>query len=68
MAGCSGTPLPGKLGLKAGSNLVLAGVPEDYLHLIAPAPEGLRIGSRLGSTTDIVHLFPHGERSSSVSC
>ena len=44
-------------GLKAGSNLVVAGAPEDYRHLIAPAPEGMRIGSRLDSSTDIVHLF-----------
>jgi hypothetical protein len=57
MAGYSRTPLAGKLGLKPGSNLVLVGAPEDYRHLIAPAPEGMRIGSRLDSTTDIVHLF-----------
>jgi hypothetical protein len=57
MAGYSRTPLARKLGLVAGSNLVLAGAPEDYLRLIAPAPEGMRIGSQLDSTTDIVHLF-----------
>jgi hypothetical protein len=57
MAGYSGTPLARKLGLEAGSNLVLAGAPEDYPRLIAPAPEGLRIGSRVSPTTDIVHLF-----------
>src|SRR5262245_25679523 len=57
MAGYSGTPLAAKLGLAAGRNLVLAGAPKDYLSLIAPAPEGLRIGSRLASTTDIVHVF-----------
>src|SRR5678815_978573 len=57
MAGYSGTPLARKLGLKPGSNLVLAGAPENYASLIAPAPEGMRIESRLGSATDVVHLF-----------
>ncbi len=57
MAGYSGTPLANKLGLKAGSALALVGAPEDYASLIAPAPDGLRIGGRVASTTDIVHIF-----------
>jgi len=57
MAGYSGTPLARKLGLKAGSALALIGAPEDYASLIAPAPDGLRIGGRVASTTDIVHIF-----------
>src|SRR5262245_55960040 len=57
MAGYSGTPLAAKLGLKPGGSLVLAGAPKDYLTLIAPAPDGLTIGSRLARTTDIVHVF-----------
>lgn len=57
MAGYSGTPLARKLGLKAGSALALIGAPEDYMGLIAPAPEGLRIGARVAATTDIVHIF-----------
>ena len=57
MAGYSATPLANKLGLKAGSALALVGAPEEYASLISPAPEGLRIGSRVASTTDIVHIF-----------
>ena len=57
MAGYSGTPLARKLGLKAGSALALVGAPEDYASLIATAPDGLRIGGRVASTTDIVHIF-----------
>jgi hypothetical protein len=57
MAGYSGTPLAGKLGLKTGSSLVLSGAPKDYLSLIAPVPEGVRVGTRIGPTTDIVHVF-----------
>ena len=57
MAGYSGTPLAAKLGLRAGSNLVLAGAPDDYMALIAPAPEGMQVGTHMARTTDIVHLF-----------
>ena len=57
MAGYSGTPLAAKLGLKAGCNLVLVAAPKDYPSLIAPAPEGLRVGRRVSSTTDVVHVF-----------
>ena len=57
MAGYSGTPLAKKLGLKAGSHLALIGAPENYMSLIAPAPHDLRIGGRVASTTDIVHIF-----------
>jgi len=56
-AGYSGTPLARKLGLGAGSNLVLAGAPSDYMDLIAPVPDGLRIGPRISAATDIVHVF-----------
>jgi Protein of unknown function (DUF3052) len=57
MAGYSGTPLAKKLGLKVGSNLLLAGAPTDYLDLIAPMPADMRIGARISSATDIVHVF-----------
>jgi len=57
MAGYSGTPLAAKLGLRAGSNLVLAGAPDDDMALIAPAPEGMQVGTHMARTTDIVHLF-----------
>ena len=57
MAGYSGTPLARKLGLKAGSNVALIGAPKDYADLVAPAPEGMRVGGRVASATDIVHVF-----------
>ena len=57
MTGYSGTPLAKKLGLKARTALALVEAPKDYASLIAPAPEGLRIGGRVESTTDIVHVF-----------
>jgi hypothetical protein len=57
MAGYSATPLAKKLGLKAGIHLVLAGAPKDYVSLIEPMPAGLRIGTHISATTDIVHVF-----------
>ncbi len=56
-AGYSGTPLARKLGLIDGCNLVLSGAPDEYMKLIAPLPADLRVGSRLSTTTDIVHVF-----------
>jgi hypothetical protein len=57
MAGYSGTPLAEKLGLKAGSRLVLSGAPKDYMSLIAPVLEGMQVLTRVGPATDIVHVF-----------
>ena len=57
MAGYSATPLARKLGLQADSNLVVHGAPKDYASLIAPAPPGLRTGSRISPATDTVHVF-----------
>ncbi len=57
MPGYSGTPLAKKLGLKAGSNVVLAGAPKDYLDLVAPMPAGVKICTRRSPATDIVHVF-----------
>lgn len=57
MVGYSGTPLAKKLGLKAGSNLALAGAPKDYPRLLEPMPAQARVSTRISSVTDIVHVF-----------
>jgi hypothetical protein len=57
MAGYSGTPLAKKLGLKAGSSLALVAAPDDYMGLIAPVPDDLRVNGRVSSTADIAHGF-----------
>lgn len=57
MAGYSGTPLAKKLGIKGGSTLVLVNAPDDYLALVAPLPDDVRILSRMSTRTDIVHIF-----------
>ncbi|HVT40167.1 MAG TPA: DUF3052 family protein [Gemmatimonadaceae bacterium] len=57
MAGYSGTPLAQKLGITPGRTILLSHAPKDYLQLVAPLPDGVRIVSRLTGDTDIVHLF-----------
>lgn len=57
MAGYSGTPLAKKLGLQEGSKLYLVRAPKNYLNLIAPAPHGVTVASRMSDTIDIAHVF-----------
>jgi hypothetical protein len=56
-AGYSGTPLAGKLGIRAGARLFLQAAPPNYRELIAPAPEGVRTVRRIDAHTDLLHLF-----------
>ena len=57
MAGYSGTPLAKKLGIKSGSRLFLSNAPKNYPILVAPLPDGVQMAARIGTTTDLVHLF-----------
>ena len=56
-AGYSGTPLAKKLGFKPGMRVAAVGAPANYKKLLAPLPEGLVIGSAVGKTTGVAHLF-----------
>jgi hypothetical protein len=57
MTGYSGTPLVQKLGIKAGSRLLLVGAPDTYPALLAPLPEGVQFDTQLSEATDIVQIF-----------
>ena len=57
MDGYSGTPLAKKLGIKAGSQLLLVGAPDEYVALLEPLPEGVQFGTQLSEFTDIVQIF-----------
>lgn len=57
MAGYSGTPLAKKLGIAAGSEVLLVGAPVNYRALLEPLPEGVRFCSELAPSTDLVHVF-----------
>lgn len=56
-AGYSGTPLARKLDIVAGAEVFLFGEPKDYRELVKPLPDGVRFVSRMGSETDVVHVF-----------
>jgi len=57
MVGYSGTPLAKKLGIKAGSRLLLVDAPDAYLALLEPLPEGIQFDTQLSEATDIVQIF-----------
>jgi len=42
VAGYSGTPLPQKLGIKAGTRLALAGAPADFARTLGELPPGVK--------------------------
>ena len=56
-AGYSGTPLAKKLGFKPGLTVAVVSAPANYRQLLEPLPEGVKLGGRVGKTTDIVHFF-----------
>jgi hypothetical protein len=57
MAGYSGTPLAKKLGIDVGSRIYLSDAPKNYLKLVAPLPEGVRVVRKIDGETNIVHIF-----------
>ena len=57
MAGYSGTPLPQKLGIKAGQKVIALGAPAGYRKLLAPLPEKVSFASEIKAGAAFVHLF-----------
>jgi hypothetical protein len=57
MAGYSGTPLPQKLGIKPGTNVVVINGPENYRKLLGKLPEGACLSERLTTDLNFVHFF-----------
>ena len=57
MAGYSGTPLPQKLGIKEGFQILAVGAPDDYRSLLEPLPSAVRFVSKANLSTDLVHIF-----------
>ncbi len=55
--GYSGTPLAKKLGITAGTRVLLVNAPASYGDLIAPTPDDVTFERALSKTTDIIHLF-----------
>lgn len=55
--GYSGTPLAKKLGIAAGSRVVLVEAPAEYASWLAPLPDGVAFVKRAGADTDLAHVF-----------
>ena len=56
-AGYSGTPLAKKLGIKPAQRVALLGAPAGFRKRLAPLPEGVTFGEKIGRTSDLVHVF-----------
>lgn len=57
MTGYSGTPLPRKLGITAGSTLLVLNDPGHADQLLAPLPDGVKLARRLRGHADVVLVF-----------
>jgi hypothetical protein len=57
MAGYSGTPLAQKLGIKAGTIVVVINAPPDYQKLLGKVASDARFSTRAGADADFVHFF-----------
>lgn len=56
-AGYSGTPLAKKLGITAGSEVLVLGAPADYESLLEPLPDDVRFKKKPGPTIGLAHVF-----------
>lgn len=56
-AGYSGTPLPRKLGFKAGFRCAFVGAPPDFAATLGELPEDVTVLTRPGKDLDLVVLF-----------
>ena len=57
MAGYSETPLPQKLGIKSGMNVVTINAPTNYRRLLGTIPENVTFSDRLKADSSFVHVF-----------
>ena len=55
-AGYSGTPLPQKLGIKAGSRVAIVGAPDDF-DALEPLPDRVRLRMQARGAQDVVLFF-----------
>ena len=56
-AGYSGTPLPKKLGIRAGEKVALLGAPAGFENTLGALPDGVRIGRAAGRRPERILLF-----------
>ncbi len=58
LAGYSGTPLPKKLGIKAGSVVILVNAPTGFEKLLGVLPEGVTLRRQARGRCDLAIWFP----------
>jgi hypothetical protein len=56
-AGYSGTPLPKKLGIKAGARVGLLGAPEDFDATLGELPPGAEVRRQARAPLDVIVAF-----------
>ena len=56
-AGYSGTPLPAKLGMKAGTTVAWVNAPDNFRALLEPLPCGVRVKTRAAGPLDVMVVF-----------
>jgi hypothetical protein len=57
-AGYSGTPLPKKLGIKAGHRVLVLGAPSGFVEFVlGELPAGVRVARRASGTADVIVAF-----------
>ena len=57
-AGYSGTPLPRKLGIKAGARVALVSAPDGFHSTLGELPEGVTVRTRIGAQPlDVIVAF-----------
>ncbi|HSR70241.1 MAG TPA: hypothetical protein VLU25_20090 [Acidobacteriota bacterium] len=57
LAGYSGTPLPKKLGIKAGMTVALSGAPEDFHNTLGQLPDDVTLRRRMQGHCDLIIFF-----------
>ena len=57
MAGYSGTPLPKKLGIAAGSTVALLDPPADFAETLGPLPDRVKIRRTVRGKCDVIVAF-----------
>ncbi len=57
MTGYSDTPLAKKLSIKEGFRVRTIGAPKNYLNLVDPLPQNVKISNRGSKGVDIWHFF-----------
>ena len=62
MAGYSGTPLPKKLGIKAGSRVVLTGAPQGFARMLEPLPDAATVKTINRGARDVTLWFTRSRR------